>query len=184
MKAILLSFVAGVMLISVVTARFRFAPTRDRVAAMMQMFFLILSMLVAAFLMTPDNLGFLPDALTLRVVWADLMFSLFLYASGFFGGVLQLYNLADRGFSLRILIDILESRAGNMRLEDVMPGYSAGQGINWMYDKRITGMVQTGLISLEGDRMVLTPKGARAASVFAWLQNFFRVPQADTPDAQ
>ena len=182
MKAIFLSLAAGVILFGTITVRLRLAPTDNRVGPMLQIFFVILALLVVANLLSPANLGFLPETLTLHFVWVDLIFSLFLYAAGFFGGVLQLYNLADRGFSLRILIDIMESRDGHISIDQVMQGYSAGHGIDWMYDKRIEGIVRTGLVILDGDRMVLTSKGLRAASVLAWLQDFLRVPQANWVD--
>jgi hypothetical protein len=183
-KAILLSLTAELVLCIAITARFRSAPIGNRARVMLNTFFAILPLLVAVVLLSPANLGFLPETLTLHFVSVDLIFSLFLYAAGFFGGVLQLYNLADRGFSLRILIDIMESRDGRMSIDQVMQGYSAGHGIDWMYDKRIDGMVRTGLVILHGDRMVLTSKGLRAAGVLAWLQDFLRVPQAKSLDVK
>jgi superfamily II helicase len=66
-----------------------------------------------------------------------------------------------------------------MRLDDVMQGYSAGRGIAWMYAKRLEDMQSAGLVKLEGESLILTPKGQRVAKLFARLQEFARV----TPSA-
>jgi hypothetical protein len=137
----------------------------------------VLPFLLLFHLATPPDLGFLPARLITPVASVDLAFAAYLYSAGFFGGILQLYNLADRGFSLRILIDILESRHGAMEVDGIMTGYSAGRGIAWMYDKRIEGMVSTGLVSVDGARLILTDKGKRAADVFSCLRRFARVAQ-------
>src|SRR5262249_52460846 len=113
--------------------------------------------------------------LVIPIAWIDVAFAVFLYSVGFFGGILQLYNLADRGFSLRILIDILEAPSQVMSLDDVMQGYSAGRGIAWMYDKRLEDMQSAGLVKVDGDSLVLTPKGQHVARLFTWLQEFARV---------
>lgn len=167
-----------------ITARFRRESVEYRAKAMTGAFLVILPFLIAAIFLSPANLGFLPEGLASHFLWADLAFSLFLYTVGFFGGVLQLYNLADRGFSLRILIDVMESPGGRMSVDEVMRGYGAGRGIEWMYDKRIDGMTKTGLVIVDGDRMVLTTKGLRASGVFSWLQSFLRVPQTRSADGK
>jgi hypothetical protein len=97
----------------------------------------------------PD-LGFLPSEMVMPIAWVDIAFAVFLYGVGFFGGLLQLYNLADRGFSLRIPIDILEAPSQGMRLDDVLQGYSWGRGIGWMYAKRLEDMQTAGLAEVEG----------------------------------
>src|SRR5438132_563254 len=43
---------------------------------------------------------------------AEAAFAALLYMAAFFGGILQLYNLADRGLSLRMLIDIHQAPDG------------------------------------------------------------------------
>src|SRR5205085_2060618 len=102
------------------------------------------------FLATPANLGFLPVWMGDGSPPLELGFGMFVYVSGFFGGVLQLYNLADRGFSLRILIDIAESSTGEMNVAQVCEAYSHGQGLAWMYQKRLDGLVEHRLIQVSG----------------------------------
>jgi superfamily II helicase len=61
-----------------------------------------------------------------------------------------------------------------------MQSYSAGRGIAWMYAKRLEDMQSAGLAKIEGESLVLTPKGQRVAKLFMWLQQFARVaPTAD-----
>jgi hypothetical protein len=175
MKAILIAALAGVLLFVSVSWGLRSGITRQRARSMLVAFLSVLPVLLAVHLLTPPDLGFLGAELMMPIAWVDVAFAMFLYSVGFFGGILQLYNLADRGFSLRILIDILESPLQVMSLDDVMQGYSAGRGIAWMYAKRLEDMQGAGLAKIEDESLVLTPKGQRAAKLFAWLQEFARV---------
>lgn len=177
MKAILLAFTAGVLLFALVTWRLRRAPAGRGAATLLAVFLAMLPILIVVHLLTPEDLGILPPALQIRPAVLDLGFALFLYAAGFFGGILQLYNLAERGFSLRILIDILHAANGAMTLDQVMTGYSDGHGIAWMYDKRVDGMLATGLIAGSKDRLVLTERGRRIARLFSWLQRLARAEE-------
>src|SRR5207245_2863608 len=52
---------------------------------------------VAVHLWAPPGLGVLPVALAESARALDLAFGLLLFPAGFFGGILQVYNLADRG---------------------------------------------------------------------------------------
>jgi hypothetical protein len=175
MKAILLAALAELLLLACVTWGLRSGITRQRARSMLVAFLSVLPVLLAVHLLTPPDLGFLGAELMMPIAWVDVAFAMFLYSVGFFGGILQLYNLADRGFSLRILIDILESPLQVMSLDDVMQGYSAGRGIAWMYAKRLEDMQGAGLAKIEDESLVLTPKGQRVAKLFAWLQEFARV---------
>jgi hypothetical protein len=175
MKGILIATLAELLLFACVSVFLRSGVTSRRARSMLIAFLSMLPLLLVAHLLTPPDLDFLPTALVMPIVWVDCMFALFLYSVGFFGGILQLYNLADRGFSLRILIDILEAPSQAMRLDDVMHGYSAGRGIAWMYAKRLDDMQCAGLAKIEGGSLILTPKGKRVARLFTWLQEFARV---------
>jgi hypothetical protein len=180
MKAIIIAALAGLLLFACVSACLRSGITQRRARLMLIAFLSVLPALLAVHLLTPPDLGFLPAGLVMPIAWVDLAFAVFLYSVGFFGGLLQVYNLTDRGLSLRILIDILEAPSQAMRLDDVMQGYSAGRGIAWMYAKRLEDMQSAGLARVEGDSLVLTPKGERVAKLFTWLQEFARfTPIAD-----
>jgi hypothetical protein len=175
MKAILAAALAELLLLVVVSWSMQSGITHRRARLMLIAFMSVLPVLLAIHFLTPPDLGFLNAELVMPIAWVEVAFSVFLYSVGFFGGILQLYNLADRGFSLRILIDILEAPSQAMNLDDVMQGYSAGRGIAWMYAKRLDDMGSTGLARVEGECLVLTPKGRRVATLFTWLQEFARI---------
>jgi hypothetical protein len=175
MKAIIVAALADLVLFVGVSWCLRSGVTDQRARLMLIAFMSVLPLLLAIHLLTPPDLGFLSAEFVMPIAWIDVAFSVFLYSVGFFGGILQLYNLADRGFSLRILIDILETPSGAMSLDDVMRGYSAGRGIGWMYAKRLNDMQSGGLARLESECLVLTPKGRRVAKLFKWLQEFARI---------
>jgi hypothetical protein len=175
MKAILLAALVELLLFACVSACLRLGITQRRARLMLIAFLSLLPVLLAVHVLSPPNLGFLGAELVMPVAWVDVAFAAFLYSVGFFGGILQLYNLADRGFSLRILIDILEAPSHAMSVEDVMDRYSAGRGIAWMYAKRLEDMQSAGLAKVEGASLILTAKGQHVAKIFTWLQEFARV---------
>ncbi|NMC77303.1 MAG: hypothetical protein GYA60_08455 [Candidatus Methanofastidiosa archaeon] len=104
-----------------------------------------------------------------------MVFGIFIYLALFGGGILQLYNLTDRGFSLRILIDILESKNGNLTQEEIMKNYGGGKGIDWMYQKRIDGMLDNNFVVVNDDIVRITPKGKKTAVVFSFLRKFLNL---------
>jgi hypothetical protein len=174
LKAILIAAAGELACLVAITLRFRLGPITRRAGMMTRVFLLILPLLIGSHLLLPDDCGFLPDVLVTPSRQIDLAFAIFLYTAGFFGGILQLYNLADRGFSLRIIVDILTSSAGVANVDQIMIGYSAGRGMSWMYSKRLEGMLLTNLIILDGQRIILTGKGLRAARLFSRLQDSLR----------
>jgi hypothetical protein len=178
MKAILVATLAELLLLVVVSAWLQSGIVQERARSMLIAFLFVLPVLLAVHLLTPPDLGFLSGEFVAPIIWIDVAFSVFLYSVGFFGGLLQLYNLADRGFSLRILIDILQSPSKAMGLDDIMKGYSGGRGIAWMYAKRLEDMQSAGLARIEGECLVLTLKGRRLAKLFEWLQEFARAAPA------
>jgi hypothetical protein len=52
--------------------------------------------------------------------------------------------------------------------------YAAGKGLNWMYNKRLDGLVATGLARWVGDSIQITPKGASLAWLFSRLKTYAR----------
>ena len=174
MKPILVAVFSEIFLFAAITIFFNIRNTEWRVKNMIRIFFVVLSLLVLLYIVTPPNLFILPDwAVIQSPSWAGLVFCIFLYFAGFFGGVLQLYNLSDRGFSLRILIDIYEHPSGSMSLDDIMTDYSRGHGIGWMYGKRIEGIVWQGFAKVENNFIVYTDKGKRTATLLCRLRSLF-----------
>jgi hypothetical protein len=158
------------------TAGFRFFVRQGlRARFMLRLFLITLPAGVAIHYLTPDDLGFLPLRWCKTGHGLDLWFFLFLYSACFFGGLLQLYNLADRGFSLRIVIDIDESPSGEMTVDEVVNEYSSGRGIVWMYRKRLDDLLRLELIALDGDIVSPTPAGSRVASRFFRMRRFLNI---------
>ena len=176
MKAIILATLAILAITLAITALFRLRPVRSRAWAMLVVWLLSLPFFLAAFIVTPADLGGLPAGLLIRPAGLDVAAGLLFYGAAFFGGVLQLYNLADRGFSLRILMDVCAAPQG-ITADEAYSGYSAGKGMGWMYGKRIEGMAATGLTEADGSDIVLTAKGRRTARTFSALRRFLRLPQ-------
>jgi hypothetical protein len=177
MKAILLATLFGLLLFSAASIGLRYAETTRRARLLTLLFLGALALLVLVHLATPEDLGFLPSAWVAPYAWVDLGFCVFLFTVGFAGGLLQLYNLADRGLSLRILIDILESRGGALSAEAIVGAYGGGQGIVWMYQKRLDDMLAADLIEVDGDVVCLSAKGRQTARLFDNLRKFFRAGQ-------
>src|SRR5215470_10690926 len=178
MKAICLATAMTIVLLLSVTIAFRFAPRKRRVRQSAILYLACTVALAGAWLATPADLGFLPPWLLADPPGFDLLLALFFFAAAFFGGVLQLYNLADRGFSLRILIDALEQPSRTVTAEQLVAGYGGGQGVEWMYDKRVHGLLEEDLVRRTDGSFVLTARGAAAADMFIHVRRFLRLDPA------
>lgn len=174
MKAILLAAAATLLTLVFTTLVFRAARIERRVLALLLVYVVVLGVLIAVSLGTPEDLWFLPGEFLAEPRWFDLLASIFFYSAAFFGGVLQLYNLADRGLSLRILIDVLERGERTPAASDLFEGYSGGRGMGWMYAKRIEGLIKSQLVVIDGDMLVLTQRGENTAKIYAGLRRLLR----------
>lgn len=162
--------------VSAVTLVLRLARRESLKARLILLvFFCTLPLGLAIHSLTPGDLGFLPARWCETDTILDLAFFVFLYTATFFGFILQLYNLADRGFSLRIVMDIDRSPNGCMTVDDVMNEYSEGKGIVWMYQKRIEDLTRLKFVELTTTDVRATVAGRRVAGRFAWLRRFLRV---------
>jgi len=175
MKGVLLACAASLSCLTLITVIFRMAEIQRRAMLMVLVFLATLPFFVVAHVLMPPDLGLLPSRWVEPSALIDLGFGLVVYSAAFFGGILQLYNLADRGFSLRILIDIDESRAGALTAGDLLRTYGGGRGVGWMYQKRIEGLKETGLLRVSGSTVENSDAGRRLAAVFRALQTFLRL---------
>ena len=173
MKSLLLAGAASAISVLAITMIFRSRRIARRAVAIVTVFVITVPAFALVHMLTPRNLGFLPEWLTEPSRAADLVFGLVLYTAVFFGGVLQLYNLADRGFSLRILIDLDE--LGPMSAPAVAKAYGAGQGITWMFRKRLDGLLRPGLVHSHEGLIQLSDTGAFVARVFDRFRRFLRL---------
>jgi hypothetical protein len=177
-KALLLAGAFTCAYAAAVTILFRLADVRRRVMAMTTLFLLTLPAYVIVYASTPVNLGFLSRRLVEPRPVVECGLGLFVYAALFFGGILQVYNLADRGFSLRVLIEIADAGNHGLSRAEIVKGYSGGRGLGWMIDKRLEGMLAQRLIAVDAAWCANTPKGARAAAVFRRLREFLQLEPA------
>jgi len=179
MKAIILATATAIILLVVVTIAFRFYQTAQRARQMTLIYLgcVILSALI--WFATPVDLGFLAPSLLIEPGWLDFSLMVFFFSAAFFGGALQLYNLADRGFSLRILIDVEETNSDVVDADWLVANYAGGRGLTWMYGKRIEGLLETKLVDRKAEMIELTSKGERAAAVLLAVRRFLRLePQS------
>jgi hypothetical protein len=174
MKAIILATAMTIVLLAVVTIALRFHQTAQRVKQMTLIYFGCVILLVLAWFTTSVDLGFFSPSLLIEPEWLDFSLMLFFFTAAFFGGALQLYNLADRGFSLRILIDV-EQTAHAIDAEWLVANYGGGKGLTWMYGKRIEGLLETKLVDRKAETLELTSKGERAADVFLAVRRFLHL---------
>jgi len=142
MKNLAFLVVACALYTVLVTAVLRWGSPQDRAALMMRLCLLWLVPLYFAFKLTSAGLCLLPSVPGLILPY-DFVWFLVPYTAAIWGGILQLYNVAERGFSLRILIDIDESPRYILGLEDILRSYGAGKGIAWMLQKRVDDLVQS-----------------------------------------
>jgi hypothetical protein len=174
MKAIIIAAVMTLVLLVLVTLAFRFHPTDKRAKQMTLLYIGCVLAAVLAWVVTPLDLGFLGPSLLIEPRWLDLSLMLFFFSSAFFGGVLQLYNLADRGFSLRILID-LDAATPSGGVDTLVKTYGGGQGLTWMYGKRLNGLLAGDFVRRNGNTLELTPRGRRTAEMFDAAHRFLRL---------
>ena len=175
MKAICLASAMTVVLLVVVTFCFRLSPSAHRARQMLFVYLFCLAALAALWFATPDDLGLLGRSLLTEPAWLDFAATLFFFSAAFFGGALQLYNLCDRGFSLRILIDMLEAPTGAFDVDYLTANYSNGRGLAWMYRKRIDDIIAVRLVDQVNKRIVLTSKGEMFANLFINARRVLRL---------
>ena len=79
---------------------------------------------------------------------------------------------------MRILVDALESPQRRVTPEIVSSSYGGGQGIKWMYQKRLDDLLRLGLIKVEDDAFALTDVGTRHARLLIALRRLFSISPA------
>jgi hypothetical protein len=175
MKAIIVAAAMTLVLLLVVTLAFRLRSTQERAKQMTLLYFGCAVVAVVAWAVTPLDLGFLAPSLLIVPRWLDFSLMLFFFSSAFFGGILQLYNLADRGFSLRILIDLDAATPCSGGVDALVKTYGGGHGLDWMYGKRLYGLLAGDFLRRNANELELTPRGRRTAEMFDAAHRFLRL---------
>ena len=175
MKVLAFVVLACIFYTLIVTYIFRTQSIQDRAALMTRVYITSLVPLYFVYKITPVELGFLPSVPAF-VVPNDFVWFFVPYTAAIFGGILQLYNLTERGFSLRILIDILSSKNEVLNEDEVMHQYSEGKGIDWMFQKRINDLHEQGMIQIQGNQVFLTRRGRFLGIVYLRLKKMLGLP--------
>jgi hypothetical protein len=173
MKAILLAGLMALAFLVAMTAAFRIWPMRRRAVFLVRLWMASVPVLLLAYALTPADLWLLPSEVHDDPVWFGPIFCLGLWFAGFFGGIIHLYNLAERGMSLRMLIDITEAGEHGLDQTGIMRAYSRGQGIAWMYNKRLDDLREQRLVWIEDAMLINSPRGRSLAATFGRLRRLF-----------
>ncbi len=175
MKAIVLASTMAVVMMLVQAMALRLGQPAHRARQMTTIFVGAWIALSALWFATPDDLWIIPGWLLTEPRWIDLAATQFYFSAAFFGGSLQLYNLSERGLSLRLLIDMVERPEPAWTADRVVRDYSRGQGLRWMYGKRLSDMIVLDLLSVRDDVVMLTERGHRFATLFLNLRRLFKL---------
>ena len=90
-----------------------------------------------------------------------------LCALGFLSlGYLEFWSLIERSFSLRILIDLGNAHASSMSPRQLAMSYGGGVGLEGMMEKRIQGLVGSGMVVPDGSTYRLTGKARMIGRLF------------------
>ena len=89
----------------------------------------------------------------------------------------ELLSLCSRGYSLRILVDLL-SRGGSANVEDLKAGYGGGIGIRGLLVRRLDSLARLRLLAFDGHRVgPLTAPGQLFAAIGASFRKALRLEQ-------
>ena len=82
---------------------------------------------------------------------------------------MEFFSMIARGFSMRIITDIYFN--SRLNPEQLIQEYANGKGIKWMYDKRIQGIKDLGLINEECGQINLSSK---SSFIIAYISNIYK----------
>lgn len=100
--------------------------------------------------------------------------AVFLYLAGCLG-CLEVQSLLSRGYSLRILVDLLE-RGGDASVDSLKSEYGGGLGIRGLITKRLHTLASLRFLRFQGNQVgPLTPLGKVVAMTTSRLREFLRL---------
>lgn len=87
---------------------------------------------------------------------------------------MEIFSMICRGFSLRIVIDILKK--GQLDLDEVLTGYADGKGVDWIIEKRLQGLHDIGFIEMDQEKITLKSKTALfLGHIFVQYKKLFKI---------
>lgn len=177
MIGFLLAAVVSIATFVAMTVAFRTCPTSPRVTLALRIYLGAMAIFTGLYVLMALKLKDIFELFRLGPAWLDLLCGLFALSASLFGGWLQLYNLANRGYSLRMLIDLLDAPQSSMTAEEMVDRYAEGRGLRWMYDTRLDGLLQTSLVLQKEGLIVLTSRGRFVGRIFRWLRTLYLISE-------
>lgn len=174
MNPLVIALIAGILYLIQITFIFNRFNIQNKAKLMVKLWVVNLPMVVAGCFIF-DKYEIFGKIYQINNFEVSLFLTIFFYFAGFFGGILQLYNLADRGFSLRVLIDMEENIQQGVSLNNVMQRYSQGKGISWMYEKRLDDLSQNDLIFIFHNLVENTSRGNCLSRLFIQLRKIINL---------
>lgn len=170
LKGLVLAGIGFVVFLIAQAMLLRWRTPDKRFMAMVGLFRWTGAALVLVYFFTPPDLGVLPSEFT-RAGWGVDLLNGLLVLSFLFVGYSMFYFLVDRGFSVRILIEIDKGQGQRLRQEEIAERYPMEQVLR----RRLTEMLEIGRVRLHEGRYVNTVRGTRAAAGFSWVKRFMQL---------
>jgi hypothetical protein len=153
--AVLTSLIAVALFPAVLAVVARLPAVRDRNALQ----FLVSSVIVMGLWLIALLLPGVPASTA-----ADLATSLMILAGALLV-YLEAWALLSRGYTLGLLLTLFRGKRA-MTDAQLAASYRDGQGVGWIMRHRLGGLMSTGLVRRQGDRIVLTSTGAIIAMLY------------------
>ena len=168
LKGILLALAAFAMFLPLHVLVFHVGRPRARFRTMVALHAILTVSLLAAYVSTPADLGVLPPT---RATGGAVIGSVnaVLVHWLLFMGYSMFYFLVDRGFSLRILIEIRQAPDGALSQAEVATVYPPESVVR----RRLDEMVEIGRLTRDGDRYRLSARGRLDARIFGFVKKLF-----------
>lgn len=168
LKGIVLALVAFTLFLPLHIVMLRLVRPHARFKTMMGLHALLSASLLGVYASTPADLGVLPDELATGGAVIGALNAIIVHWF-LFMGYSMFYFLIDRGFSLRVMIEIQKAAGGAMTHAQVAVAYPPESVIR----RRLDEMVEIGRLTKDGERYRLTARGRLDARMFAFVKDFF-----------
>jgi hypothetical protein len=137
---------------------------------------LALPLFVAAYLLSPRDLGFLPPEWCAHRTWLDLLLGLAVF-------ILNIHNYGDwffgfnGGFSTSMMLLLLSGGAKGTTADELIAEYHDAEGRDKIHGWRIPRLVETGYLALDSatGKYSLTAKGRKLAKVTRLLKRILNL---------
>jgi hypothetical protein len=91
--------------------------------------------------------------------------------------VLGFWGVLTRGYSVALLI-ALERLGGTARAAEIETAYSGGRGLRWLAEKRLSGLLQAGVITVTDDQIAVTDgMGMAVLRAYLLFRKCFRLKE-------